>query len=63
MLVGEARNLGDAFAGRLPLDAEAAGQLVSQVGLVDVAGGGCVVVDRRVVEAGPATFGPGRVGN
>jgi len=38
MLVGEACDLGDALARRLPLDAEAAGQLVAKVGLVDVAG-------------------------
>ena len=49
---------------RLPLDAEAAGQLVAQVGLVDVAGGLGVVVDRRVVEAGPAAVRSlGRVGD
>jgi hypothetical protein len=29
VLVGEALDLGDAFARRLPLDAEAAGQLVA----------------------------------
>jgi hypothetical protein len=54
VLVGEARDLGDALAGRLPLDPEAAGQLMAKVGLVDVGGGLGVVVDRRVVEAGPA---------
>lgn len=62
MLVGEARDLGDALAGRLPFDAQATGQLVSQMGLVDVAGGRGVVVDSRVVEASPLSFGPGCVG-
>ena len=54
VLVGEALDLGDALADLLPAHAEALGQLVAQVGLVDVGGGGGVVVDRRVVEAGPA---------
>lgn len=54
MLVGEARDLGDAFAGRLPFDAQAATELVAKMGLVDVGGGLGVVVDRRVVEARPA---------
>ena len=40
------------------------GQLVAQVGLVDVAGGLGVVVDRRVVEPGPAAVRSlGRVGD
>ena len=39
VLVGKALDLGDALADWLPLDAEAAGQLVAQVGLVDVGGG------------------------
>jgi hypothetical protein len=64
VLIGEARDLGDALAGRLPLDAEAAGQLVAKVGLVDVGGGGRVVIDRRVVEPGPAAVRSlGRVGD
>ena len=64
VLVGEAGDLGDPLAGLLPLDAEAGAQLVAQVGLVDVAGGGRVLVDRRVVEAGPAAVRPlGRVGD
>ena len=40
------------------------GQLVAKLGLVEVAGGLGVVVDRRVVEAGPAAVGSlGRVGD
>ena len=43
---------------------EAAAQLVAQMGLVDVAGGLGVVIDRRVVEPGPAAVRPlGRVGD
>ena len=44
--VGEALDLGDALADLLPFDAEALGQLVAQVRLIDVAGGFQVVVDR-----------------
>ena len=40
------------------------GQLVAEVRLVDVAGGLRVLIDRRVVEPGPAAVGPmGRVGD
>ena len=64
MLVGEALDLGDPLADLLPLDAEAAGQLVAKLGLVEVAGGLGVLVDRRVVEAGPAAVRTlGRVGD
>jgi hypothetical protein len=64
MLVGEALDLGDAVADLLPADPEAAGQLGAQVGLEDVAGGLGVVVDRRVVEAGPLAVRPlGRIGD
>lgn len=64
MLIGKARDLGYALAGPLPLDPEAAGQLVAKVGLIDVAGGCGVVIDRRVVEAGPAAVRPlGAVGD
>jgi len=64
VFVGEARDLGDAFAGRLPLDAHAAGQLMAKVGLVDVAGGFGVFVDRGVVKARPAAvWTEGRVGD
>jgi hypothetical protein len=54
MLGIEALDLGDAVAERAPVDPEALGQLVAQVGLIDVAGGLGLVIDRRVVEAGPA---------
>ena len=57
-------DVGDAVVDRLPLDAEPPGQLVAQVGLVDVAGGLRVLVDRRVVEPRPAAVRPlGRVGD
>jgi hypothetical protein len=60
----EALDLGDAVGDVLPKDAEPAGQLPPQVGLVDVAGGLRVVVDRRGVEPGPAAVRPsGRVGD
>ncbi len=59
----EALDLGDAVGDLLPADAEAAGQLVAQVGLVDVAGRFGVFVDRRVVEPGPAALGEGGVGD
>ena len=60
----EALDLGDAVGDLLPADAEPAGQLPPQVRLVDVAGGLRVVVDRRVVEPGPAAVRPtGRVGD
>lgn len=58
MGVGEALDLGDALADLLPLDAEAAAQLVAKLGLVEVAGSLGMMVDRRVVEAGPAAVGP-----
>src|SRR4051794_5091039 len=64
MGVGEAIDLSDASANWLPLDAEPLAHLMAQVGLVDVAGGLGVVVDRRVVEPGPAAVRPlGRVGD
>ena len=60
----EALDLGDAVGDLLPADAEPAGQLMAKVRLVDVAGGLRVVVDRRVVEPGPAAVRPaGRVGD
>ena len=64
MGVSEALDLGDALADFLPLHAEAMGQLITQVGLIDIAGGGRLVIDRRVVETGPATVRSlGRVGD
>lgn len=64
MLVGETVDLSDALAGRLPLDAEATAQLVPKVRLIDVAGGRRVVIDRRVVQAGPVPVRSlGRVGD
>ena len=63
MLIGKALNLGDALARGLPLDSQAAAQLVAKVGLIDVGGGGRMVIDRGVIEARPATFGAGRVGD
>jgi len=59
----EAPDLGDAVLDLVPADAETAGQLVAKMGLVDVAGGFGVVVDRRVVEPGPAALGKGGVGD
>ena len=62
--VGEALDLGDAVADRLPLHAEPLAQLMAEVCLIDVAGGLGVVEDRRVVEAGPAPVRSlGRVGD
>jgi hypothetical protein len=55
--VGEALDLRDSLADLLPLDPEALGQLVAQVGLVDVGGGRGVVIDCRVVEPRPFSVG------
>lgn len=64
MLEIEAGDIREPVARLGPIDAEATGQLVAQVRLVDVAGGFGVVVERRVVEPGPATVGSlGRVGD
>src|SRR4051794_39227468 len=64
MLGVEALDLGDAVGDLLPADAEPAGQLIAEVGLIDVAGGLRVVIDRRVVEPGPAAVRTaGRVGD
>jgi len=60
LLRAEALDLGDPVADLLPAHPEPAGQLVAQVGLVDVAGGLRVFVERRVVEAGPAAVGSDR---
>lgn len=63
VLVGEALDLGDPPADLLPLDSDEAGQLVAKLGLIEVAGGLGVLVDRRVVEPGPLAVRPlGRVG-
>ena len=52
------------FLSGCQLQPEALGQLVAQLGLVEVAGGLRVAIDRRVVEAGPAAIRPlGRVGH
>ena len=60
----EALDLGDPVSDLAPAHAEPAGQLVAQVGLEQVAGGLRVLVDRGVVEPGPAAIRPlGRVGD
>jgi hypothetical protein len=64
MIVGEALDLGDAVADLLPADPEAPGQIGAKVSLKEVARRLGVVVDRRVVKAGPLAVRPlGRVGD
>jgi hypothetical protein len=50
----ESLDLRDPVLDFLPADPEPAGQLVAEVRLVEVAGGLRVVVDRGVMEPGPA---------
>jgi hypothetical protein len=64
LLGGEALDLREPVDHLAPADAEAPSQLVAKMRLVDVAGGGRVLVDRRVVEPGPSPERPlGRVGD
>jgi hypothetical protein len=64
LVVLEAPELGDPVANLLPLGTEASDQPVAEQGLVEVAGGLGVLVDRGVVEAGPAPVRAlGRVGD
>ena len=53
--LGEAFDVGDAVDDRSELDAEASGEFVSEVRLVDVAGGLGVGVEVAGVEGGPAS--------
>ena len=57
----EALDLREPVNDLAPADAEPLRQLVAQMRLVYVAGGFRVVVDRRVVEPGPASLGEGGV--
>jgi hypothetical protein len=64
VLIREARDLGNPIADLFPLDAEATGKLMAQMGLVDVSGRLGVLVDAGVIEAGPAPVrSSGRVGD
>ena len=50
-------HIGDAIADRAPFDAEPAGELVAQVGFVEVAGGGRVQVERATIQRPPGPVG------
>ena len=51
---GDAGDVGEAVLDRVPLDAEAAGELVAQLGVVEVPDGAAPLVERPAVEGGPA---------
>jgi hypothetical protein len=60
----EALDLGDSVSDLAPLNSEPLGQLATQMSLIDIARRFELVVDARVVEAGPSAIGSlGRVGD